>query len=276
MLEKFIFENHLGQRFEGLPNGVFLNYNDLRNYSWSYDTINNRISRFYMGTKNRKLPLVVKCNSDEEAVAVKNRLHELAEADIEAKIPGKIFVGDYYTNGYITASTKSNYLITKRLCYIELTLTSDDPAWYREQTHTFLPGTGSSIGIGGGTDYPYDYPYDYALSLKGQKIVCDSVGSNAFRLLIYGEAVNPSVVIGGHVYAINGTIGKGETLLIDSLSKKITLTTAFGNKINWFDKRGREDYIFEPIPAGQNTVSWLGTFGFDLMVIEKRSEPRWT
>ncbi len=140
MLEKFIFENHLGQRFEGLPNGVFLNYNDLRDYSWSYDTINNRISRFYMGTKSRKLPLVVKCNSDEEAVAVKNRLHELAEADIEAKIPGKIFVGDYYTNGYITASTKSNYLITKRLCNIELTLTSDDPAWYRETTYAFPVG----------------------------------------------------------------------------------------------------------------------------------------
>lgn len=276
MLEKFIFENHLGQRFEGLPNGVFLNYNDLRDYSWSYDTINNRISRFYMGTKSRKLPLVVKCDSDEEAVAVKNRLHELAEADIEAKIPGKIFVGDYYTNGYITGSTKSNYLVTKQLCNIELTLTSDDPAWYREQTHTFLPGTGSAIGIGGGTDHPYDYPYDYALSLMGQKIVCDSVGSNGFRLLIYGEAVNPSVVIGGHVYAINGTIGKGESLLIDSLTKTITLTTAFGHKINWFDKRGRGDYIFEPIPAGQNTVSWLGTFGFDLTVIEKRSEPRWT
>lgn len=276
MLEKFIFENHLGIRFDGLPNGVYLNYNDLRDYSWNYDTINNRISRFYMGTKDRKLPLVVKCDSDEEAVAVKNRLHELAEADIEAKIPGKIFVGDYYTNGYITSSAKSNYLIKKRLCYIELTLTSDDPAWYREQTHTFLPGEGSAIGIGGGTDYPYDYPYDYALSLKGRKIVCDSVGSNGFRLLIYGEAVNPSVVIGGHVYAINGTIGKGESLLIDSLTKTIALTTALGHKINWFDKRGRGDYIFEPIPAGQNTISWLGNFGFDLTVIEKRSEPRWT
>jgi hypothetical protein len=276
MLEKFIFENHLGQRFEGLPNGVYLNYNDLRDYSWSYDTINNRISRFYRSMRDRKLPLVIKCDSDEEAIAVKNRLHELAEADIEAKIPGKIFVGDYYTSGYITASTKSNYLITKRLCYIELTLTSDDPAWYREQTHAFIQGEVNAIGIGGGTDYPYDYPYDYALSLKGQKVMCDSVGSSAFRLLIYGEAVNPSVVIGGHVYAINGTIGKGETLLIDSLSKTITLTTTFGNKINWFDKRGREDYIFEPIPAGQNTVSWLGTFGFDLTVIEKRSEPKWT
>lgn len=276
MLEKFIFENHLGQRFEGLPNGVYLNYNDLRDYSWSYDTINNRISRFYRSMRDRKLPLVVKCNSDKEAVAVKNRLHELAEADIEAKIPGRIYVGDYYTNGYITASTKSNYLITKQLCNIELTLTSDDPAWYREHTHTFLPGAGTSIGIGGGTDYPYDYPYDYALSLKGQKVVCDSVGNSAFRLLIYGEAENPSVVIDGHVYTVNGMVGKGETLLIDGLNKKITLTTATGAKINWFDKRGREDYIFEPIPAGQNTVSWLGTFGFELTVVEKRSEPKWT
>ena len=276
MLEKFIFENHLGQRFEGLPNGVYLNYNDLRDYSWSYDTINNRISRFYRSMRNRKLPLVIKCDSDKKAVEVKNRLYELAEVDIEAMIPGKIFVGDYYTIGYITDSVKSNYLITKRLCNIDLTLTSEDSAWYREQTHTFLPNTGSSIGIGGGTDYPYDYPYDYAISLKGKKIMCDSVGNNDFRLLIYGEATNPSVEIGGHTYAIKGTIGKGETLLIDSMTKTITLTTATGARINWFDKRGREEYIFEPIPAGQNTVSWVGTFGFDLTVIEKRSEPRWT
>ncbi len=126
-----------------------------------------------------------------------------------------------------------------------------------------------------GFGYPFDYPYDYSVSHLSRNIVCDSVGSGDFRLLIYGEAVNPSIVIGGHIYAINGTIGKGETLLIDSLNKSITLTTAFGNKVNWFDKRGRKDYIFEPIPAGTNPVNWSGSFGFDLTVIEKRSEPRW-
>ena len=68
---------------------------------------------------------------------MKNRLLELAEVDIAEKLPGKIFVGEFYTNGYITASKKSEYLITKQLCKIELTLTSDDPAWYREQTHVF-------------------------------------------------------------------------------------------------------------------------------------------
>lgn len=140
MLDKFIFENHLGLRFVGLEHNVFLNYSNLRDYSWSYDTMNNRISRFYMGMKKRKIPLTVKCSSDEEAIAVLNRLHELAEADIEAKIPGKVIVGDYYTNGYITASAKSNYLISKQMCNIELTLTSDDPAWYSEKTYVFGSG----------------------------------------------------------------------------------------------------------------------------------------
>lgn len=274
MPDNFIFENHLGQRFEGLPNGVYLNHSDLRDYSWSFDTINNRISRFYRGVTSRKIPLVVYCNSDAEAIAVKNRLHELAEADIEAKIPGKIFVGDYYTNGYITASVKSNYLLRKRYCRIELTLTSDDPAWYVEHLHPFFPDTEG--GFTGGLDYPFDYSYDYALSVNGRKIVCESVGSSAFRLLIYGEATNPTVVINGHTYTVNGTVAKGETLLIDSLKKTITLTTASGKKVNWFDKRGRENYIFEPLPAGQSTVVWSGAFGFDVTVVEKRSEPKWT
>ena len=276
MLEKFIFENHLGQRFEGLENGVFLNYNDLRDYAWSYDTINNRISRFYMGTKNRKIPLVVKCGSDEEALVVMNRLHELAEADIEAKIPGRVFVGDYYTNGYITSSVKSDYLIKKRLCKIELTLTSDDPTWYRDETYVFTLSDDSEIGVDGGTDYPFDYAYDYAIPMSGRNIVCDSVRSSAFRLLIYGKAVNPTVVIGGNTYAVNGTVGEGETLLIDSVAKTIVLTTATGKRVNFFDWRSRDSYIFTPIPAGQNVVAYNGTFAFDLTVIEKRSEPRWT
>ena len=276
MLDKFIFENHLCQRFEGLPNGVYLNHSDLRDYSWSFETINDRISRFYRGITSRKIPLVVYAGSGDQAVSVMNRLHELAEVDVAAKIPGKIFVGDYYTIGYITASSKSNYLISRKYCKIELTLTSEDPSWYLEKPYTFLPNTGSNMGMGDGADYPYDYLYDYALSMNGRKIVCDSAEPSAFRLLIYGETTNPTITINGHAYAINGTIGKGETLLIDSLKKTITLTSARGNKINWFDNRGRDGYIFEPIPAGQNTVTWAGAFGFDLTVIEKRSEPKWT
>lgn len=274
MLENFIFENHLGQRFEGLSNGVYLNSNDLRDYHWSYDTINSRISRFYQKATNRKLPLTVICKTDAEALKVKNRLMELAEVDIEAMLPGKIIVGDYYTTGYITASVKSNYMIKKRFCKINLTLTSDDPMWYREQKYSFfLNETSPDLT---GMDYPFDYKWDYAMSQKVNRIVCDSVRNNAFKLKVYGEITNPVVSIGGHLYAVNGTVKAGENLLIDSLTKTITLTKSTGEKENWFDARNRTSYIFEPIPPGEHLVIKNGSFGVDLTVIEKRSEPKWT
>ena len=278
MLENFIFENHLGQRFEGLANGVYLNSNDLRNYNWSYDTINSRISRFYQKTTNRTLPLTVICKTDEEAVKVKNLLMEIAEIDIEAMLPGKIIIGDYFTNGYITASVKSNYMIKKRFCRIVLTLTSEDPCWYRKELYSLFAdgesGSGSSVEVA--KDYPRGYPWDYAAPQSTNRIICDSVRNNAFTMKIYGESTNPSVTIGGHVYAVNGTVKAGETLLIDSLTKTITLTKATGEKENWFDLRNRDSYIFEPIPPGQHMVVKNGYFGVDLTVIEKRSEPKWT
>ena len=385
MLEKFIFENHLGQRIDGSECGLFLNYNDLRDYSWSYDTLNGKISRFRKDIKNKKLPLVSKCNSEEEAIQAKNRLLEIAEADIYAMIPGKIYIGDYYMSGYITESKKSDYLISKSYTRYELTFTAEKPVWLKEKTYIFglkmaeivpkctlttifsmdgnlisiaeplpaLPVVGNNYTVNwngteyncvaqthpeadasallgnlhliggvetgepfliafplpasndrsmvcfvldgspevtlsvsgiveggngefGGIDYPYDYEYDYALPLKGEDITCNSVGENAFRICIYGEAVDPSIIIGEHTYTINGSIGAGETLLIDSLSRTITLTTEKAQKVNWFDKRSRESYIFQPIPPGTQTVRWSGNFGFDLTVIEERSEPKWT
>ena len=276
MLDKFIFENHRGLRFNGLENGVYMNYSTIRDYNWSYDAINGKISRFYNKITSRKIPLVVVGKTGDEAIAAMNRLHELAEADIVDNLPGKIIVGEYYTNCFITGSKKANYLISKRHSRIDLTITSDDPAWYRDRMHHFVPGANDPSSIGGGTDYPYDYAYDYSVAQNGRKIISDAVGNSAFKIKIYGEATNPEIIINGHVYAVTGTIGKGETLLIDGLNKKITLTTAAGEKVNWFDKRNRESYIFEPIKPGSNVVTWGGSFGFELTVVEKRSEPRWT
>lgn len=270
-LNNFVYVNHLGQRFEGMANGMYLNHSDILNYSWNYDVLNNRISRFYRTIGNKKLPIVVIGKTDAEAIAAKNRLFEIAEVDVLANLPGKIYVGEYYISGFVTASEKKKYLYHKRHSTIDLTFTSNDPTWYLERTYSFFPTANDTSG---GVDYPHDYPHDYALSLNGRKIVVDSIEESAFRLLIYGEATNPTISIGGHNYTVTGTIGNGETLLIDGLSKKITLTSR-GKKTNWFDKRGREDYIFEPLPEGISTVTWNGSFGFDLTVIEKRSEPKW-
>lgn len=275
MLDSFIYENHLGQRFDGLANGVYLNSNDLRNYAWEYDVINNRISRFYRKIKSRKLPLIVKCNSLTDAVRVKNGLLELAETDIYSRIPGKLYINGYYTTGYITASVKKDYLINPQYCNIELTLTSAEPAWYTEKTHVFSTKQETPSFTGTGADYPFDYMYDYAIFTKNRQIVCDSIVSNKFKLRIYGEVTNPTITIGGHQYMVNGMVKAGETLLIDGLNKTITLTTAQGNRVNWFNKRNRASYIFEPIQPGINDVRYNGSFDFDLTIVEERSEPKW-
>lgn len=655
MLDKFIYENHLGQRFDGLENGVYLNTSELRNYTWSYNTINSRISRFYRKTTNRKIPLYVVGKTDAQAIEAMNRLFDITEADVALHVPGKIFVGEYYTTGFVTVSKKTEYLQSKQLCKMEMTLTSDDPAWYRDEVHSFytdastpkaaksgdvitvsnvpaspvrgftlygrttqdgtptpdapvelesvgadgnvkvvsagrnlaaleprlesnlgmtssynastgvitLKGTATGtaflsywlkepipagvplvFGMGndvtdgnvsiraqsetdaknttistlneknkitnaalahsfefvviriasgatvdmtlqigimigkdasdyaysmpdepknatittpnglpgvpvtsggnytdangqqwiadsieydadegtakyvqrvqhvritstshpwstssnltgrysinnptpaamkgvapmctafpgqvnttsvancmyinaagtqlvfntpyatldewkayldaneiylayamaepietdlttsefyalrmqspnttlynedgafmdvvyspvantsgsavGGFDYPYEYNLEYGVQIGGRTIANSTYTGNAFRLLIYGAVTNPTIIIGGHSYTVNGAVGEGETLTIDSMAKTITLTTASGAKINYFDKRDRQNYIFQPIQPGQNAVTWSGDFGFELTVIEERSEPKWT
>lgn len=630
MLDQFIYENHLGQRFDGLSCGVYLNTSELRNYTWSYQTINSRISRFYRKTTNRKIPLYVVGQTDAQAIEAMNRLFDVTEADIATHIPGKVFAGEYYTTGFVTVSKKTEFLQSKQLCKLEITLTSDDPAWYRDQVHSFytdastpkaaksgdvitvsnvpaspvrgftlygkttqsgtpspsapiplvtvgadgnvavftnagfeggnenitiiaqprnliapvgtqaaysvvargnglayqwmystdggetwgklywdgaqtetmmfdvtsvraqnlyrcvltdangntvntdaatltigaaykveipatvktatittasgltgvpvtsggnytdangqqwiadtveynadtgaakyvkrigvttLEGTekswktatnifhvsvpdcvnefttllsdkyvnvGNTVAMGqlatnqmrqggtktnicfpnpgnaltvdewkaklaaspveliyplatpietdlttsefyalrmqspnttlynedgafmdvaystvantsgsavGGFDYPYEYDLEYGVQTGGRNITNDTFTGNAFRILIYGAVINPTVIIGGHAYTVNGAVGEGETLTIDSMTKTITLTTANGTKINYFDKRDRQNYIFQPIQPGQNAVTWSGDFGFELTVIEERSEPKWT
>lgn len=275
-LNNFVYENHWGMRFESLENGVYLNHSDILDYSWNYDVINNRISRFYRSVTKRGLPLVVIGKTEAEATAARNRLMEIAEADIQAMLPGKIYVGEYYTSGFITASKKSKYLFSKRHCNLDLEFTSADPAWFVDHSFVFSKESGGTSAGKYGFDYPFDYPFDYSATVKSRQIVVGGISSNKFRLKIYGEAENPSINIAGHIYSVSGRIQKGESLLIDSINKTITLTTATGKKVNWFDKRSRESYIFEPIPTGVNGVSYNGTFGFDLTIVEERSEPKWT
>ena len=216
MLENFIFENHLGQRFIGSENGVYLNYNDLRDYEWKYDTINGKISRFYQDISEKSLPLVVINKSKDASVKAKNLLLELSEVDVEAMLPGKIYIGEYYINGYVTASKKSNYLINSRYCSVGLTFTCNNPTWYKEQTQVFIPESEDTSGSGYGFEYPYDYKYDYPSPNKGKTIFCDSIRSNSFRMRIFGEITNPTVIINGHRYTVNCKVGKNENIVIDS------------------------------------------------------------
>jgi hypothetical protein len=84
------------------------------------------------------------------------------------------------------------------------------------------------------------------------------------------------VYVSGHLYQVNCDVGVGEYLTIDSVSKKIFLTANDGSTTNVFNMRNRDSYIFEKVPPGINSVILEGDFGVDIILLEERSEPKWT
>ena len=278
MLEQVKFINHLNESMEWGKNGIYVNYNDLHDYSWSIVAENNKISQFEKGIVNKTIPLVMYCSNTEEGLAIKNQLMEIAEKDILAMQYGKIVIGDYYLKCYITGSSKGNYLINKGYLEVTLTISTDLPQWVKETTQSFFK-EGSVLDKGvtsKNLDYPFDYTYDYLNSLHERRINNTGFIDAEFEMVIYGTVTKPTIYIGGHTYEVDCEVSNNEYLTINSRTKTIVLTRYNGEKVNCFKHRNKESYVFEKIPSGNNIVIWDGDWGFDITLFEERSEPKWT
>lgn len=275
MLEQLKYKNHLNEVFEFGKAGIFIDTNDLHDYEWDVTTKNNRVASLDRGVSKRKLPVWIVCETEAEGIATRNKLLEITEKDVLAREHGQIIIGDYYFRCFVTKSQKKSYLTSKKMLQVTLTLTSDFPFWCKETTLLFR-NVGNDAEESPFLDFNYDFPYDYYASMENTDINnTDFVGTN-FRMVIYGPADDPMITIGGHVYQVNCTVLEGEYLTIDSVLKKIYLTASDGTTINKFNDRNRSSYVFEKIPSGNSPVAWSGEFGFDITLLEERSEPLWT
>lgn len=274
MLEQLKYKNHLNEVFEFGKDGIFVDTNTLHDYEWSVTKKNERISALTRKISKRKLPVKIVCATEAAGIAARNRLFEVVERDVLAMKHGQIIFGDYYFKCFVTASKKNSYQVSKQIMEATLTLTTDYPYWVKESTVSF--STEAVASTAGNLDHPYDYPYDYYSNLQAQPVTNTGFSASNFRLIIYGPCTSPSITIAGNTYKVNCTVNDGEYLTIDSSEKKIYTTDANGEVTNQFNNRSREDYIFEKIPTGSHTVSWDGSFGFDVVLLEERSEPKWT
>jgi hypothetical protein len=272
MLEQLKYKNHINEVFEFGRYGVYVNMNDLHDYEWSSVSKGSKISAFKRGVSTRKLPVVIKCDSEEDGIRARNKLLEICEKDVLALQHGQIIIGDYYFKCFVTRSQKTDYITDKRYMSANLTLTSDYPYWVKESVKTF----GTSATASEGLDYPFDFNFDYFTDVSKTVLTNPSFVSSNFKMIVYGACSNPSLIIGGHTYQVNCTVGDGEYLTIDSTTKKIFLTKNDGTTINQFNNRNKTSYIFEKIPSGDSVVIWTGDFGFDVILMEERSEPKWT
>ena len=276
MLEKLTYQNHLGEVFEFGKDGIFVKMNDLHDYEWSVTKKGNRIASIDYAVSKRKLPITIICNTEEEGIRARNRLMEVTEKDVLAMKHGRIIIGDFYFRCFVTKSEKKQSQLSRRHMELTLTLTSDFPYWIKESLMQF----GNRIAVEGETgknlDYAHDIPYDFSSGFNKRDLVNTGFVGTHFKLIIYGAVSNPTVYIGGHEYTVNCDIEANEYLTIDSLSKKVFLTGNKGEITNKFNDRNKDSYIFEKIKPGSNAVSWKGDFGFDVLLMEERSEPKWT
>lgn len=273
MLEKFQYINHMNESLDFGRDKLFVNENDLRDFAWEVTSKNDRISGFKKGIVEKTIPIILKCNSPEEGLALRNRLFEVFEKDVLAVKHGKIIVGDYYLKCYVTKSQKSDYLINNNYMKITVGISTDYPYWVKETTTTF--GMGAGVG-GKNNDYNKDYPYDYTSNLLGKALQNTSFVPSNFRIMVFGACENPSVTIGGHEYKVNASVAEKEYLTIDSTNKTIVLTHSDGTQENCFNLRNRESYVFEKMPIGMLNVAANGDFNFDVVLLEERGEPKWT
>jgi hypothetical protein len=131
-------------------------------------------------------------------------------------------------------------------------------------------------------DYPHISPYDYQKTSSTESIMPGVLTPSDVRLVIYGPAVNPYVIVGDNRYQVNATVPSGGYLTVDGRDKSIVLTLADGTVQNVFSSgvrgggAGGGSYIFEKVPAGTSEVTYDGSFGFDLGWYEEEGEPPWS
>lgn len=197
-------------------------------------------------------------------------LHNDFENDMRRLQPGRIVWGDWYIDCFINASKVDNLSFWKWISN-KIQILAPYPFWIKEEKVVL---TNASETTGGYLDYPYDYNYDYTAPVIGKKVVpSDSPFASEFRMIIYGLAVNPRIVINGYAYILYTTIPAGSYVIIDSKQRTIMMYGSYGQKTNVFDFRNKSDSIFEKIPAGNLDIVWDATFGVDLTIFREKSEP---
>lgn len=119
---------------DGFP--YLLNASSFRNYSWGYDSSNNRITSFNKSLT--EIPFEVKIVDDGSVEDCKNRIYEVFDHDVLNKESGKMYIGDYYLKGYVVKSDKSNYLASKNHATLSFTFVTERPWWVKDNLLTFV------------------------------------------------------------------------------------------------------------------------------------------
>ena len=251
---------------------------ELYGKEWKYETTENKnsneamLEKFYRTSVSKKITLQVYADSEVEFCNVMNNISEATDVDVIEKTPGKLWVGDYYLECYITETNPKDYDDIFYATDLELKIEAFYPFWINKNTFDFHK---YNISSENNKKYPDRYPYRYVNGSTGDYVINPHFTDANFELIIYGSVVNPQIQIGKNVYLVNITLGEGEYLRIDSRKKIIIKTDSNGGKSNAYHYRKKGTEFFKKIAPGRQDLIWPGTYDFDLIIYEERSEPKW-
>lgn len=249
--------------------------------SWSIDLVrlNGRFAGVSRGAPVYKLAVVVCAKSEADGVKAKNDLFEIPALDVDNETPGRLYLDDWYIEGFITSSEVVNFWQGKDVAQYAIEFSATTKRWVRETQRSYTERY-SPVGIF--LDFPYDFPYDYGVSRQIFTIENSNYTDSPVMLRIFGDVKNPRITINNNEYRVNVDLDAGEYIEINGFNYTVEIVRANGKRDNAFQyisgdfRKDSGSYIFQPIPAGVSEVIWSGEFDFDIVSFELRSEPRWS
>lgn len=276
MRKEISYVNHLGETLDLYGGGIWCESDELDNWEWADKTLNGRTAGLYREQRTIPFNLIIVGRTEQHGLELRNALFEIMEKDAIAAEPGRLYIDGWYLKCIAVSSRKDLHWLTDMAAKCELGLLTDDPVWTKE--HSFsMPKDGTGTGL----NFPHNFPYNFAGSKEASYINNPGIMGAPVRMTVYGPASNPYVIVGKNRYEIEAEVKSGGKLVIDGTEKTITLYDEYGNAENAFSKRrgvqrqGSGSYVFQPVAPGENLVSWNGSFAFDVVLFEQRSERRW-
>lgn len=262
---------------------AWTNLDKLRSYEWSFDTTRRPTTDggvLYGFTRNPRkvdLSVAITCNSLAELYDYVNHVQEVTEPDIAAEIPGKIYINEQYSRGYVTSAETQEFNAVGCFAIIQYTLMLTDPYWCTEENFVFnVVATSSSETDTTGKKYNLRYPYRYKTGLFLNRLISEHFVDCPAIITFYGACANPSVEIDGIIREVDETITAGQRIVIDQTDRSITKIDASGTRTNVFNSRNKDYDIFAPIPMGEVEFLYSGEFKIAITLIQRRSMPIWT
>ncbi len=272
------YVNSRGTKLDLLKPPYLLQTGELFDYEWGYNSVvsysgQGKITSFLKEIKERPLTLSILNYSRESYERAIDLFFETVDFDVLNRSPGKLYVGDQYQKCYIITSKKTGWEYDIELLDNTVTYVTEKSVWITEHPNYFKA---SEILSSNNKRYPGRYAYRYANGLTNTSITNEHYAECNFRLIIYGPCNNPAIYVGGYGYLFKIVLEEGEYLEVDSAAETVTKYMTSGIKVNAFNNRNFADSVFRPIQTGRQEVNWNGRFDFDLILLEERSEPKWS